>query len=167
MFANISTTSRNTQIPSITKSSFVPEFLRFHAFLHEARNLKIAHELCSILNEAMTSLIATESLTTLQLLQMTVVTIFQINRVSVFAEETSLKSYTNENPTISDTLSIEEIIIKKLLSESMAGMLNAFLLPVYTLMQGKSLLTYFALPGSEPREAQRADPSQTRHTLAP
>ena len=145
MFANLSTPSRNIQIPSISKSNFVREFLRFHAFLHEARNLKIAHELCSILNEALTSLIATESLTTLQLLQMTVITIFQINRVSVLSDEASDK-YTNGNATTSETLSTEEIIIRKLLAESMAGMLNAFLLPVYTLMQGKSLLTYFALP---------------------
>merc|ERR1719242_2642354 len=43
-------------------------------------------------------------------------------------------------------LSNEERIIRKLMIEFIAGMFNAFLLPVYTLMQGKSLFNYFALP---------------------
>ena len=150
MFASISSNSRpSTEASkvSINKSNFLPEFLRFHALLHEARNLQTAYELSNILNEAITSLIATNSLTTLQLIQMVVISIFQINRFSASVEEES--SVSIDMPNTAEMLSNEERIIRKLIVESIAGMLNAFLLPVYTLMQGKSLLNYFALPATK------------------
>ena len=143
MYENMS--SKINDKRSIDKSNFIDEFLKFHALLHAARSLHVAHELCSSLNEAITSLIATESLTNLQLLQMTTISIFQFERIS--GQLSSLSS--NCEPIKPENLSLEENIIRKLVIESIAGMLNAFLLPVYTLMQGKSLLNYFALPATK------------------
>ena len=143
MYENMSSKIHDKQ--SIDKSNFTDEFLKFHALLHAARSLHVAHELCSSLNEAITSLIATESLTNLQLLQMTTISIFQFERIS--GQLSSLSS--NCEPIKAENLSLEENIIRKLVIESIAGMLNAFLLPVYTLMQGKSLLKYFALPATK------------------
>ena len=144
MFGGIS--SKITEKRPINKSTFVNEFLQFHALLHEARSLPIAYELCCALNEAITSLIATESLKTLQLLQMVLISIFQFERIS---GELSVSSIDNDNRTKTEILSPEEKVIRTLVIESIAGMLNAILLPVYTLMQGKSLLKYFALPAAK------------------
>ena len=143
MYENMSSKIHDKR--SIDKSNFIDEFLKFYALLHAARSLHVAHELCSSLNEAITSLIATESLTNLQLLQMTTISIFQFERIS--GQLSSLSS--NCEPIKAENLSLEENIIRKLVIESIAGMLNAFLLPVYTLMQGKSLLNYFALPATK------------------
>ena len=44
------------------------------------------------------------------------------------------------------SLSEDETKVLDLLCESVAGMLNAFLLPIYTLKQGEGILDYFALP---------------------
>ena len=143
MYGNMSSKIHHKR--SIDKSNFIDEFLKFHALLHAARSLHVAHELCCSLNEAITSLIATESLTNLQLLQMATISIFQFERIS--GQLSSLSS--NCEPIKAENLSLEENIIRKLVIESIAGMLNAFLLPVYTLMQGKSLLKYFALPATK------------------
>lgn len=46
-------------------------------------------------------------------------------------------------------LTADEKLIKTLLTELIAGSLNAFLLPIYTYKQEDSLLQYFALPASK------------------
>jgi len=137
--------SKKFERSPINKSNFVSEFLRFHALLHEVRNLHIAYQLCTALNEAVSSLVATESLSTLQLIQMVIISIFRYERIS--GHPSSLSS--NAQPMKREDLSLEEKVIQKLVIECIAGMLNAFLLPVYTLMQGKSLLKYFALPATK------------------
>ena len=45
-------------------------------------------------------------------------------------------------------LASDDKLIKTLLTELIAGSLNAFLLPIYTHKQEDSLLHYFALPAS-------------------
>jgi len=137
--------SKKVEKSPINKSNFVSEFLRFHALLHEVRNLHIAYQLCTALNEAVSSLVATESLSTLQLIQMVIISIFRYESIS--GHPSSLSS--NAQPMKREDLSLEEKVIQKLVIECIAGMLNAFLLPVYTLMQGKSLLKYFALPATK------------------
>jgi hypothetical protein len=48
-----------------------------------------------------------------------------------------------------DQLSPREVACVRLLSDLLAGMLNAFLMPVYTVKQGDLLLDYFALPATK------------------
>lgn len=46
-------------------------------------------------------------------------------------------------------LTMDEKRVRGYVLDLIAGSLNAFLLPVYTLKQDESLLDYFALPASE------------------
>lgn len=57
----------------------------------------------------------------------------------------------NEGGNIVDDsqLTADEKFTKSLLTELIAGSLNAFLLPIYTYKQEDSLLQYFALPASK------------------
>ena len=149
ILASSSTIATDISNLSINKSNFLSEYVRFHAYLHEAGNLRMAYDLCNILNQSITSLVATECLTTLQLIQMTTIAIFQIERVSDNSVDPLRDIGDDEKYNELELLSTEEKVIRNLTVESIAGMLNAFLLPVYTLMKGKSFLDYFALPATK------------------
>ena len=53
--------------------------------------------------------------------------------------------FAEESPTGCE----DEKEVNALVCEAISGMLSAFLLPVYTLKQGASLLDYFALPATK------------------
>jgi hypothetical protein len=114
-----------------TSEDFLSKFLVFHALLHSATNLKKALALCQDLSDSLTSLVASESLKTKDLLQCIAITLFQTN----LAFEGQNKDST-----------WEEKLIRRLNVELLTGMLNAFLLPVYTVKQGQALLDFMALP---------------------
>ena len=116
--------------------TFIPYMLRFQGLLHHASHLKTAAKICRLLNESLNSLIAAEQLTSGQLIQLVSINMFLAQ--SIF----------ESNPDL-DSASKDELEIVGLVCESMAAMLNAFLLPVYTLKQGKALLNYFALPATK------------------
>ena len=110
-------------------NSFLDNFLRFHAYLHQALSLKSkALKLCYQLNEGLTSLIATEVLTDIELIQMVVINLYQHSQCSGETED--------------------ELLIKKLVLESTAGLLNACLLPIYTMKVEDTHLDHFTLPAA-------------------
>ncbi len=114
----------------LTDKTFVPCALRFLSLLHHAQHLRTAARLCQKLNESLTTLVASESLPTWTLIQVLAVTLF----------------LRHKNAEDGATVSSDEREIGLLLGEWLAGLLNALLLPVYTLKQGESLLDYSALP---------------------
>lgn len=116
------------KVSSSESDSFVDKFLKFHALLHEARGLKSAAKLNADLNESLTVLVATEGLTTQQLIQCSAITLFQLSR----CDET----------VVGQT----EKAIRYLLVDHLAATINALLLPVYTVKQGQQLIGYSALP---------------------
>ena len=89
--------------------------------------------MCNGLNESLTSVVAAESLSTWQTIQIVTIDMFIMHRL---AEESS-------------TGCEDEREVVSLVCEAISGMLSAFLLPVYTLKQGSSLLDYFALPATK------------------
>ena len=89
--------------------------------------------MCNGLNESLTSVVAAESLSAWQTIQIVTLDMFLMHRL---AEE-------------SPAGCVDEREVVALICEAISGMLSAFLLPVYTLKQGDSLLDYFALPATK------------------
>ena len=85
--------------------------------------------------DSLTSVVAAESLSTWQTIQIVALYMFLMHR-AVEGEEVGSPAADCE----------DEREVVALACEAIAGMLSAFLLPVYTLKQGTSLLDYFALP---------------------
>ena len=116
------------------EKAFLANALRFVALLHHATKLKTsARRVCNGLNESLTSIVAAESLSTWQTIQIVTLDMFLMHRI------------TEESPAGSE----DERAVVALVCEAISGMLSAFLLPVYTLKQGASLLDYFALPATK------------------
>lgn len=124
-------TSKDLNELKITSQNYTKYVLNFLGKLHEVRQLKKAAKICHKLNEALTSLVAAEAFESKELCQ--------IVAIALFMASDNMKVPTEEK-------SKDERLISALLSEFLAGMLNALLLPVYTLKQGELLLDYFALP---------------------
>lgn len=107
-----------------------------HGLLHTATDLQQARIGVKTLNSALTALVATESFTTQKLLEMTA-----INFYALF--------HTVGSNTKDDELVEDEIKVKELILELLAGSLSAFLIPVHTLKTDESLLDYYALSSGE------------------
>lgn len=54
----------------------------------------------------------------------------------------------NQYKNLEESLNFDKKTVKCLLIELIAGLLNAFLLPVYTYKESDNILQYFALPAS-------------------
>merc|ERR1719312_646392 len=107
----------------IPDNSYVGLFVRFHARLHQAIDVNTkAAKLCWRMGQKLTSEIATETLTCSELVQMVAITVYQLRQVQPV-----------ENGQAEDSTSTDEKLIRSLLLESLAGLLNSLLLPVYTL----------------------------------
>ncbi len=119
----------------LNEKTFVECALRFLALLHHAQHLKRAARLCNKMNESLTSLVASESLSKWTLVQIVAVTLFLMHKDQDEGAEASV--------------SRDEQHICGLASEFVAGLLNSLVLPVYTLKQGEALLDYFALPATK------------------
>lgn len=100
-----------------------------HGLLHTATDLNQAKTGVKTLNAALTALVATESFTVEKLLEMTA-----INFYALF------------HTTSTEELTHDEIIVKELILDLLAGSLSAFLIPVHTLKVDEHLLDYYALP---------------------
>lgn len=87
-----------------------------------------------ILNSALTALVATESFTSEKLLEMTAINFY------------ALWHTTDSNLSKNDELTEDELKVKKLVLDLLAGSLSAFLIPVHTLKADENLLDYYALP---------------------
>lgn len=121
--------------PISSTEGLTAAFLRFHSMLHLANTDYVAaFELCGKLNEAMTTLSATGSMPELVLVKMVA--------IMIFGAEDKLAQVGKDPSQIQKT----DLAVRGLMSELLAGFLNALLLPVYTSKQGDSLLEYFGLP---------------------
>ncbi|XP_040565932.1 nonsense-mediated mRNA decay factor SMG7-like [Lepeophtheirus salmonis] len=119
----------------INASTFTHSFLRLEASLRHSFKLKSAATLRQECNDSLTSLIATESLQTWELIQILTISLYQLES----------QDFTDKN--VEDSLSLEENQIRQIACEFVASLLNSILLPVYTTKQGGDLLLeYFGLP---------------------
>lgn len=121
----------------LTLNEFIQLFLCVHGLLQTVTDLDQAHTGVKILNSALTALVATESFTAEKLLEMTA-----INFYALWHTVGLNVSKTNE-------LTEDEIKVKELVLELLAGSLSAFLIPVHTLKADERLLEYYALPSGE------------------
>ena len=120
-----------TEIRLTSEKAFVTCALRFLSLLHCARHLRTAARLCQKLNESLTSLVASESLPTWTLVRMVAVVLFLLHR---------------DGGDGAGAFGRDEQEVFGLGCEFVAGLLNALVLPVYTLKQGEHLLDYTGLP---------------------
>lgn len=104
--------------------------------MHTANDLNQAKTGVKILNSTLTALVATESFTAEKLLEMTT-----INFYALF--------HTIGSNTKIEELTADEIQVKELILDLLAGSLSAFLIPVHTLKADESLLEYYALPSGQ------------------
>lgn len=124
----------------LTLSEFIQLFLCVHGLLHTATDLTQATIGVKTLNSALTALVATESFTTEQLLEMTT-----INFYALF--------HTVDINTRAEELTEDENKVKELILDLLAGSLSALLIPVHTLKVDESLLDYYALPSGKLKES--------------
>lgn len=127
-------TENNTKL---TLSEFIHLFLCVHGLLHTASDLDQAEMGVKILNSALTALVATESFTAEKLLEMTAINFYALwhvvgSKVMKTAELTQ-----------------DELKVRELVLDLLAGSVSAFLIPVHTLKADESLLEYYALPAGE------------------
>ena len=118
-------------VKTVSSEKFFIYGLTFQSFAHSASRLRSAAKINLILNSSLTDIIAKSDLDPLSLLQYVTVTLFLLDR---------------QGSDDLEELSEDEVKVKGLLLDSLARMLNAFVLPVYTIKQGEALLQYFALP---------------------
>jgi len=116
----------------VTQHTFIPLFLRIQGLLHHASHLRQCVRWTNLLTEALTSLVATDSLSTWQLLQMTSINMWVWQRASPALD--------------TEEVSREERLTLGLCADLQAAILTATLLPVYTVKKGDQLLEYSALP---------------------
>ncbi|XP_065208796.1 nonsense-mediated mRNA decay factor SMG7-like [Planococcus citri] len=127
----------NTESKTVLSSNeFITLFLKVHALLHLTTDILPCATYVRLLSTSLTAHVATESFTSVNLVQMMVINMFAYYNVN------------NEggNAVDDNQLTADEKFTKALLVELIAGSLNAFLLPIYTYKQEDSLLQYFALP---------------------
>lgn len=118
------------KMPSkMTMAEFIQLFLSTHGRLQLNIELEQAELAVKSLNENMTPLVATQSFTTENLIQMTTINLYAFNLVEKVEELTNA-----------------ERLVRNLLLDLIAGSLTAFLVPVYTLKMDDTLFDYYALP---------------------
>ncbi|KAF7286748.1 hypothetical protein GWI33_004371 [Rhynchophorus ferrugineus] len=113
----------------MTVNEYIQLFLCTHGYFHTVTDIKQAQLAVKSLNSVMTALVATQSFKKEELIKITVINLYAI-------------VYLNKE----DELTEDEVIVKELILELIAGSLSAFLMPVYTLKNDESLLEYYALP---------------------
>lgn len=117
----------------LTSSEYLSLYLKLHAYFHVCIHLDMCAGYVKLLTDTLTAHIATQSFNSWKLVQM-----FAIN---TFAYHHPCRDGEDINQLTSDEKRVRGYVI-----DLIAGSLNAFLLPVYTLKQDESLLDYFALP---------------------
>lgn len=124
----------------LTVPECVTVFLRFHGLLSKLTDLEVAEKYVKLLTNTLTALVATESFSATQLVQMLAINLYALHqrRGCAFLSKSTVLSESG--------LEDIELQAKRLVLHLVAGSLSAFLLPVYTLKDGEALLDYFALP---------------------
>nr|XP_022900035.1 protein SMG7-like [Onthophagus taurus] len=108
-------------------------FLHTHGLLNSAIDLKQAEVGVKSINATLTALVATQSFSADKLIKMTVINMYALWKIV----GVNLKN--NE-------LTEDEIKVRELILDLIAGSLSAFLLPIYTLKNDDTLLDYYAMP---------------------
>lgn len=116
----------------VTQHTFIPLFLRIQGMLQHSVQLVQCVKYCKLLTESFTSLVATDSISTWQLLQMISINMWVWDQAQATANK--------------DELSTEERVTLGICAELQAAILSSILLPVYTVKKGTALLDYYALP---------------------
>ncbi|XP_075227377.1 nonsense-mediated mRNA decay factor SMG7-like [Lycorma delicatula] len=117
----------------LTSSEYLTLFLKLHAMFHISSKMDDCANYVKLLTETLTAHIATQSFNSYKLVQMLAINIFAYHQANNDSQ--------NENEVTGN-----EKQVCSLVTDLIAGSLNAFLLPVYTFKQEESLLDYFALP---------------------
>lgn len=89
------------------------------------------------MNSALTALVATQSFTAEKLLEMTAVNFYALWHTA------------DGNVSKAEELTSDEMKVKELILDLLAGSISAFLIPVHTLKTDESLLEYYALPAGK------------------
>lgn len=118
-------------------TEFIKMFVKVHALLHSATDLEQAELCVKSLNATLTPLVATQSFTAHQLLQIIVINFYALHHV------------TGSGALIATDLTADEAKVRTLILDLIAESLSAFLLPVYTLGADQVLLDYYGLPASK------------------
>ncbi|KAF5306739.1 hypothetical protein FQA39_LY01497 [Lamprigera yunnana] len=118
----------------LTVNEFIRMFIRVHGLLYSSTDLDQADFGVKSLNATLTPLVATQSFTEHKLIQITTINLY------------ALKHTVGAGTLKTEELTADEIHVRKLVLDLLAGSLSAFLLPVYTLSQDSTLLDYYALP---------------------
>lgn len=113
----------------MTVNEFIQLFLCAHGYFHTVTDLKQAKLAVKSLNSVMTALVATQSFKNHELIKITIINLYALSCLDK-----------NEDFTK------DELVVKELIVELIAGSLSAFLMPVYTLKDDDTLLEYHALP---------------------
>lgn len=109
-------------------------FLHVHGLLHTTTQLNEAEIGIKSINATLTAQVATQSFTSEELIEMTVINFYALWHLS------------GGKTTQRDELTEDEIKVRQLVLDLLAGSLSALLLPVYTLKNDETLLDYYALP---------------------
>ncbi|XP_054271417.1 nonsense-mediated mRNA decay factor SMG7-like [Macrosteles quadrilineatus] len=125
--------NKDTVATKLTTVEYLSLYLKLHAFFHSCRELEVCGSYVKTLTDTLTPHIATQSFNSWKLVQM-----FTIN---VFAYYHPCR----DGETAGE-LTQDEVKMRSYVVDLIAGSLNAYLLPVYTLKQDETLLDYFALP---------------------
>lgn len=112
----------------MTVNDYIQLFLCAHAHFHCVLDIKQAELAVQSLNSVMTALVATHSFKRQELIKITIINLYALTYLG------------------KDELTKDELKVKSLVLELIAGSLSAFLMPVYTLQSDESLLNYYALP---------------------
>ncbi|XP_060526305.1 nonsense-mediated mRNA decay factor SMG7-like [Cylas formicarius] len=113
----------------MTVNEFIQLFLCTHGYFHTVTELKKGQLTVKSLNSVMTALVATQSFKMEELVKITIINLYALKHLGKLEELTQ-----------------NELLVRDLILELIAGSLSAFLMPVYTLKMDDSLLAYYALP---------------------
>uniref|UniRef100_T1JIJ0 DNA/RNA-binding domain-containing protein n=1 Tax=Strigamia maritima TaxID=126957 RepID=T1JIJ0_STRMM len=137
MFAKISGDDLNIEGKAkLSVYDYINTFLQFHGLVHMSSDLIRAEKLVKALSGNLSTLIATESLSSWKLIQM-----IAINLFAVFHSTHGFESQTNKQ-----NMSEDEVKVYNLMLELLANVLNGILLLVYTMKDENSFKDYYALP---------------------
>ncbi|KAJ8921440.1 hypothetical protein NQ315_003058 [Exocentrus adspersus] len=117
----------------MTVNEFIQLFLCTHGYFHTVTELKQAELAVKSLNSIMTALVATQSFTKDMLIKLTIINLYAFKHIGA-------------NPCKIEELTTDEMRVRDLVLELIAGSLCAFLVPVHTLKMDDTLLDYYALP---------------------
>ncbi|XP_066147417.1 nonsense-mediated mRNA decay factor SMG7-like isoform X1 [Euwallacea fornicatus] len=113
----------------MTVNEYIQLFLCAHGHFQTMLDIKQAQLAVKSLNSVMTALVATQSFKTKELIKISVINLYAF-------------TYLGRDKELTD----DEVKIKDLILQLIAGSLSAFLMPIYTLQNEESLLEYYALP---------------------